>query len=221
MTAQFSILRPLLVVGLVSGGLAATPARAADVAPVRLYLHSASGDYAQDAVGAMPYTAPVGSTMSKDKPARPTSAVAAHRHGLTAPGSPTIPTFRSPVAGTVRGMCIDLFIASTRLTPNPPAADGLLYVNTRFYAGGAGGTSVETNAQTFEVGGNGATRVTGWAPAKGAPFDITEGMPLVLHGLTLQNPGWTLYYDSAEHFSSIILNLPKEKCVQGRLPAPK
>jgi hypothetical protein len=222
-TRRFVRLGPLLAVAAAVVLSPQAGASVPDAKPVRYFLHSASGSYRDDALGTMPFSAPAGSTMTADKPARATSATGEHRHGYTAPGLPTIPTFGTGFDGTVRSLCIDLFVRSDiRLTTVPPAADGPIYVNVRWFYGDATSyTTQEVNAQVERVTGTGVHRITSYRVAKGAPFAVTKGQPVIFHGLSIQNPDWTLLYDSAEHFSSITPNLSEKKCTAAKLLPPK
>jgi hypothetical protein len=218
--------RPVLLAALLStGGLLVTtapPATAGDVPSTRLFLHSASGSYANDALGTAPFTAPAGSTWSAAPPTRTTSATALHRWA-SVPGSPVTPTFRVPFTGTIRNVCIDFYVQSQTFTyqPPPPRTGTPIWINIRFYPGTPGVEFKELNSFGFTTVGPGILRITGHITAPGGALDVTEGQPVVIIGAGVNNPDWTLYYDSVTHPSSLIPNLKPTRCSPARFPAPK
>lgn len=205
---------------LTAGLLSAAPSSAADAPITRLYLHSAAGSYAADVqAGGAPYTAPKGSAATTAAPTKTTSATA-RGQGLVLPGGALTPTWSTPVTGTVRFVCIDVFLASTALGTTSPGVNKTVVVNHRLTNGDAASNTVNSKSVSQEGFPNGVQRLTKLVSADGG-FDVTPATLLSLYGNTGTNPDWTLHYDSVTHFSSITFNMPNDKCTPQHLPAPK
>lgn len=200
------------------GGLTAVPAQAAAAPRTRLFLHSASGSYAQDALGQLPYNPPPGSTATAAPPSRTTPATAVSQ-GSQQPGTPTTPTWSIPLKGTVSSVCLDLFVATVAIGFVPPSLNQTMFVVHRLQSRGATATGQADQASQNNWP-DGVTRYTAFLKLA-APVDVTPDTMLSLSGFAGNNPNWTLYYDSPTAFSSVTYNLPKDKCVAKSLPAPK
>jgi hypothetical protein len=211
--------RGALVATAVALVLPAGPARAADVATTRLFFHSASGSYAEDALAGGLYSAPPGSTLSATGPLR-AAAATARATGSPVPGAPWTPTWNLPVTGAVRSVCVDLYLSTTAFAPAPPSLNKTAYITLRLHVGGSAGsaTTVSLNRNDFP---DGIQRVTAFATTP-APVEVSPTTTVLsLHGLALNNPDWTLHYDSMAQPSSIRFNLPVAKCTVKSFPAPK
>lgn len=225
-TTRLRCVRTAVGAALAASVVAVPSARAADAPSTRLYLHSRSGTYAEDARGTVPFSAPAGSVLSTDLPARATSAKAGGG-GSTPfiPGGPTTPTWANPLAGRVTNVCVDLFIEATPLTPTvPPGTEQKIHV--RNHVGGATGKTF-VHAFSSENHPAGVVRITRLVSTE-EPYELDGKALFSLSGLatgtaTVQrgNPDWTLHYDSPEHFSSVTFNSTQDKCTPERLPGPK
>lgn len=205
------------------GVVSALPSQAADAPSTRLFLHSASGSYATDARGTVPFTAPPGSTLSAEPPARDTSATAQFRGALIVPGSPNTPTWSSPLEGTINNVCLDLFLQSTTIsTGPPPAVGGSIFANTRFYTpnGGPNGPAMINDNFEFKEYKGGIARVTGLVTRMAGKYDVAKNAPFTITSFAVNNPDYTIHYDSAMHFSSITPNSSAAACTADKLKAP-
>jgi hypothetical protein len=218
--------RSLLLGLLLLSPVLAQPGHSATAAPAtRLFLHSATGSYAEDARGNRPYTAPAGSVLSVDPPARATSATAGGGGGTPfLPGGPTTPTWANPVSGVVTTVCVDLFVEATSLASTAPAGTEQK-IHVRNTVGGATGTTF-VHALSSDNHPAGIVRITKLVPAP-EPYELDGAALFTLTGLgagtaAVQrgNPDWRVYYDSLTHFSSVTFNATPKTCTPAKLKAP-
>jgi hypothetical protein len=195
-------------------GMSSAAAVAAVPADTTLYFHSASGAYSSDATTASTtgFVAPAGATLTTAPPAAgdTTDATAAYQGPATA-GSSKYPTFGIPAGlnGTVTNVCLDVWVSNTA-GPFPGAID----VNTSWRNGAQRNPTAETSNSTLSGTGyanDGTPRhLTGLVivgDTSPAPIDLTTFKNFLVSSYVDTDPGFTLYYDSANHPSSIRLNV--------------
>lgn len=213
---------PALVVGvtlLLSGTAASSHAAVKRPkprpAPLRYYFHSAGGGYLNDwqaDTGAMQEVrAPHGSTLSLSPPTGTTPATVGSSYPRVA-GNPRYATFALPYTGKVTSICLDLWAKASYGPPTSPvlyvmtaivppglsladAAQGTGYLNTTDH-----GTVVNYDQSLVRF-----TKLLLFAPGTTVP----AGSSLIVGGTSVvNNPDWTMSYDSTTYFSSVTFNTP-------------
>jgi hypothetical protein len=200
--------------------LPATPASAADAPSTPLYLHSAKdgylADHNDDPGAAAGLRAPRGSTADTTAPTDTTDATAVMVNG-TVPGTATTPTFSLPpkLAGTVRGVCLDLWLSKTGGT-TPAQLDIVL----NFKGPGTGQIWGADALSVYYTPGT-LAHVRGYVsnPVLG-PFQMAAGTSVYLSTYVDGGQVVTMKYDSADHPSHITLNADPATCPTPPAPPP-
>ena len=212
---------PVLAALLTAGGLAVMSASSSHASSVKLYFHSAGGGYLNDwqADPQIPLddAAPAGSTLDAKAPTKTTDARAQSTFPNRSSGYPLQPTFSLPFTGDVTTVCVDLWVQSS-----DSGVTGMTFTPMFDIGTAAALEDVAVPA------GSGLTRVTKLVkPAANAPkITVPKDSEFIVAGYMVNDPDFTLVYDSVAHPSSITLNATECKAAPvvvpsgGATPAP-
>ena len=200
---RLKLLSPVLAIGLVAAGLGVMTATSSHASPVKLYFHSATGgylaDWEADPDSFDAANAPKGSTTDAKAPTKTTDSFAQSTSPYRWSGLPTQPSFSLPFAGDVTSVCLDVWLKSTE------SAVAGINVSTNFYT--PANTTLGMVTATAAPG-SGILRLTALVkPSANAPkHTIPKDTELIIAGFLVDDPDFTLVYDSVAHPSSITIN---------------